>query len=365
MMRIQRLMELAGTISDPRREYGNLRHNLVTIVIISLCAKICGAEDFEDIEEFGKARKEWLENFLETPNGIPDKDTFRRVFERIDPTELANCLYSWLETAHDCKEKTINIDGKTICGSGNSEHKAYHVVSAWVSENQITLGEIVVDEKSNEIPAIPQLLDLIDVEGAVVTIDAMGCQTGIAEKIIEKNADYCLALKGNQASLHDDVKLYFENIEAEQKKTTKEKGHGRIETREYFLETDIDWLPQKQLWRGISSIGAVKSTVYKKGETCIETRYFISSLTDVDRFADSARKHWSIENQLHWHLDVTFGEDNARMRKDNSPLNWNVLRKTALTLLKNADVGKKQSLKRKMFMAALDISVLEKIVFKK
>ena len=361
-MNIHRLKERIVKIEDPRRQYGYLQHKLVAILIIAFCAIICGAEDYEDIEEFGKARKKWLKKFFELPNGIPDKDTFRRVFERLNPSEVAECLYGWLDN-RDCKGKTVNIDGKTICGSKNTAHEAYHVVSAWVSENQITLGEITVDEKSNEITAIPKLLDLVDVSGSIVTIDAMGCQTDIAKKIIEKEADYCFGLKGNQSNLHEDVKLYFENLPAEQRTVTKEKGHGRIEKREYFLETDIDWLPQKADWAGLNAIGAVKSTVYENGGTRQETRYFITTLIDVKKFADSVRKHWSIENQLHWQLDVTFGEDSARTRKDNSPLNWNVMRKTALPLLRNADVDKKQSIKRKMFMAALDVTVLENILF--
>jgi predicted transposase YbfD/YdcC len=361
-MNIQTLIERAEKIHDPRRQYGYIQHKLVAIIIIAFCGIICGAEDFEDIEAFGKARKDWLSKYLDIQNGIPDKDTFRRVFERLNPTEVAECLYGWLGNCNTA-EKTVNIDGKTICGSKNAEHKAYHVVSAWVSENQITLGEVVTDEKSNEITAIPKLLDLVDVSNAVVTVDAMGAQTKIAEKIIEKEADYCLALKGNHSDLHDDVKYYFENQIVGMHVKTTEKGHGRIEKREYFLETDIDWLQQKASWKGLAAIGAVRSTVFENGQTRTETRYFLTSLTGVERFADSVRKHWSIENQLHWRLDVTFGEDNARMRKDHSPLNWNVMRKTALPLLRSADIGRKTSLKRKMFIAALDVSVLEKIVF--
>ena len=360
-MRIQKLIERVGNIQDPRRQYGYLQHKLVTIIVIAFCAIICGAEDYEDIEEFGNIRKEWLTKFLVLENGIPDKDTFRRVFERLIPSEVAQCLYGWLDN-RDSKGKTVNIDGKTICGSKNISHEAYHVVSAWVSENQITLGEITIDEKSNEITAIPKLLDLVDVSGSTVTIDAMGCQTDIAKKIIEKEADYCLGLKGNQSNLHENVKLYFENVPSEQNTVTREKDHGRIEKREYFLETDIDWLWQKTDWAGLNAIGAVKSTVYEKGVTREETRYFITTLTDVNRFADAVRKHWSIENQLHWQLDVTFGEDNAKTRKDNSPLNWNVMRKTALPILRNADVGKKTSIRRKMFMAALDVTILEKLL---
>jgi predicted transposase YbfD/YdcC len=341
-----------------------LQHKLVSIIVIAFCGIICGAEDFEDIEAFGNSRKDWLSSFLNLKNGIPDKDTFRRVFERLNPSEVAESLCGWLEN-RNAAGKTVNIDGKTICGSKNEAHKAYHVVSAWVSEHQITLGEVVVDEKSNEITAIPKLLDLVDVEGAVVTIDAMGTQTKIAEKIIEKKADYCLALKGNHSDLHEDVKLYFENQNVKSRTKTHEKDHGRIEKREYLLEADIDWLAPKAYWAGLSAIGAVKSTVTEKGQTRVETRYNLTSLTNVERFADAVRKHWSIENQLHWQLDVTFGEDLSRVRKDNSPLNWNVMRKTALPLLRTADVGKKQSIKRKMFMAALDIAVLDKILFQK
>lgn len=315
------------------------------------------------MEDFGNEREYWLKTFLELPNGIPDSDTFRRVFERIDPAELSNALYNWLGMERE-KRGTIAIDGKTICGSGNADHKAYHVVSAFVAENQITLGEVTVDEKSNEITAIPQLLDLIDVSGATVTIDAMGCQTDIAKKIVKNKANYCLALKGNQARLHEDVKLYFENISAEQTVVTREKGHGRIEKREYFMETNINWLPQKTDWVKINAIGAVKSTVFEKEETRTETRYFITSLGDVTEFADAVRKHWSIENQLHWQLDVTFGEDNSRARKDNSPLNLNVLRKTSLALLKEVDWGR-IGLKKKMFIAALNPDKLLQVLFKK
>jgi predicted transposase YbfD/YdcC len=360
-MRISSLIEEVGRISDPRRQYGYFQHKLSSILVISFCAIICGAEDYEDIEGFGNARKGWLEGFLELPNGIPDKDTFRRVFERLNPSEVAECLYSWLYNC-DISGKTVNIDGKTICGSKNNEHNAYHVVSAWVSENQISLGEIVVDDKSNEITAIPKLLDMIDIVGATVTIDAMGTQTKIAEKLIERKANYCLALKGNHSDLHDDVRFYFENEVFDAQVCTLEKDHGRIEKREYLLETDIGWLTQKSDWAGLRGIGAVRSTVIENGRTRIGVRYFLTSLSDIKHFSDSVRKHWSIENQLHWHLDVTFGEDDAKTRKDNSPLNWNIMRKTALPLIRNADIGKKQSVKRKMFMAALDLEVLEKII---
>ena len=229
-MDIQDLKEKLSEIEDPRREWGNLRHNLVDILVIALCSTLCCGEDFVDMEEFGRDREEWLQEFLELPNGIPDSDTFRRVLERIEPGALSRSLNEWLESARETGRQ-VRLDGKTICGSGNSSHKAYHVVSAWVGENALTLGEFAVDEKSNEITAIPELLDMIDIEGDVVTSDAIGCQKEIVKKIIEKNADYVLVLKGNQTSLHDDVKLYFEKLHGKPDFETLEKDHGRIEKR--------------------------------------------------------------------------------------------------------------------------------------
>ena len=282
--------------------------------------------------------------------------------KKIDPAELSSCLKNWINTERD-KRSTIAIDGKTICGSGNSEHKAYHVISAFVAENQITLGELTVEEKTNEITAVPELLDLIDVEGAVVTADAMSCQKKIVEKITEKNADYIIGLKQNQPALYRDTEDYFNEFQSEfPVKITHDKGHGRIEKREYRLLTEISWLEQKEEWSGLKSLGMVRSTVTEKDKTTEFTRYFISSLTDIDEFADSARKHWSIENQLHWCLDVIFREDASRSRKDNSPLNMNILRKTALNLVSQSQYGR-ISKKKLMFKAALDPDLLLKILF--
>jgi len=260
-MEIKQLKESLQAVSDPRRSWGNLRHKLEDILIIGLCSTLCCGEDFEDMEDFGKDREEWLRGFLELPNGIPDSDTFRRVFERIEPTALAKALNAWLGNTDAPGGRSVNIDGKTICGSKSKNQSARHVVSAWVSENSITLGEIAVEEKSNEITAIPELLDLIDVEGDVITIDAMGCQREIAAKIREKKADYVLALKDNQETLHEDVYDYFNWIEKEQPqgetiekwKSKPEKGHGRIETRE-LLVASAGWLEQKTDWTDIQTI---------------------------------------------------------------------------------------------------------------
>ena len=362
-MRIEELKEGIKKINEPRRTgYGNIRHKLEDIIIIGLCTVICGGEDFADMEAFGKSRREYLVKFLELPNGIPDSDTFRRVFEKLDPSELSSCLISWI-SAERTKRGTVAIDGKTICGSGNEKHKAYHVVSAFVAENQITLGEICVEEKSNEITAVPELLDLIDVKGDIVTADAMSCQKKIVEKIIERKADYAIGLKQNQPALYKDTEDYFNEFSADiPSKTTLDKGHGRIEKREYQLLTDLSWLGQKDEWKGLSAIGCARSTITEHGETHEFTRYFITSLVDIDEFADSVRKHWSIENQLHRYLDVIFREDASRARKDNSPLNLNILRKTALNLVSQAQY-KRISKKRLMFRAALEPSLFLNILF--
>ena len=272
-----------------------------------------------------------------------------------------------MHASMEAQGKTIAIDGKTICGSGNNDHSAYHVVSAWVTENQITLGQLVTEEKSNEITAVPVLLDHLNITGSTVTIDAMGCQRNIASKISEKGADYVLALKANQETLYNDMVLYFMTETAQQACSTLEKDHGRIERREYYLETDIDWFSQQSDWVKMNGIGMVKTIVtnIKTNKQSEECRCFITSLTDVEEFARAVRNHWSIESQLHWHLDVSFREDTCRARKDNSPLNLNLMRKEALSLLNNADFSKRVSIRRKMSRAAMDNSVLEAVVFGK
>lgn len=357
------LIERLSDLTDSRRQWGNLRHKLVDIVFIGLVSVICGGTDFEHMEDTGYGKEAWFRERLELPNGIPDSDTFRRVFERLNPKELAEVLQETVNT----EGKTVAIDGKTICGSANEQHRAYHVVSAWVAENQITLGQLAVAEKSNEITAIPELLNMLDVSGSTVTIDAMGCQKQIAAKIIQNRADYVLSLKGNQASLLEDVRFYFEQEIAKEMLSTKEKDHGRMERRTYYLETCIDWLAQRSDWVGLNGIGMVQTMVMKPstGEMTEERRYYLTSLTDIGAFAHAVRKHWSVENQLHWQLDVTFREDNSRARKDHAPLNLNILRKEALRLLNQADLGKRVSVRRKMSRAAMDCSALDCILLEK
>lgn len=354
-MDIKRLESELGKIEDPRRtKCGHIRHKLEDIIIIGLCTLICGGSDFVDMEEFGKARKDWLRKFLELPNGIPDSDTFRRVFERLEPEMLSECLYNWL-SCNRSEGSVIAVDGKTICGSGNNEHRAYHVVSTFVAENQMILGEITTEEKSNEITAVPELLESLNIEGSIITADAMSCQKKIVKTILEKHADYVIGLKENQPGLLSDVSLYFSHFASELPVlVTRDKDHGRIERREYQLLSDLSWQEDIQQWKGLCSACRVTTTVTKGEETSVETRYFISSLNDLSRIAYAIRKHWSIENQLHWCLDVIFGEDASRARKDNSPLNLNILRKVALVLCKSTDMGKRVSLQKKRFRAALD-----------
>lgn len=352
----KKVIEKLERLTDHRRRWGNLRHKLVDIVFIGLVSVICGGTDFEYMEDTGNGKYEWFKKYLALPNGIPDSDTFRRVFEQIDPKELGEVLQELVEVTGN----TVAIDGKTICGSGNGKHKANHVVSAWVAEHQITLGQLATEEKSNEIAAIPELLDILDIKGSKITIDAMGCQKQITAKICQKRADYVLGLKGNQTSLLSDVKLYFETEVPPYKNRTLEKDHDRIEERVYYLEKKIDWLSQRKDWANLQGIGMVRTsiTTLKTSEFTQECRYFITSLTNVRQFADAARKHWSIESQLHWQLDVSFGEDAARARKDNSPLNMNILRKQSLSLLNQADFGKCVSVKCKMSLAPLWITLL-------
>ncbi len=315
------------------------------------------------MEEFGEARQEWLKQFLELPNGIPDSDTFRRVFERLNPAALAECLYDWL-SCHRPEGSVVAIDGKTICGSGNQRHRAYHIISAFVAENQLTLGEVTVEEKSNEITAVPELLELVDVKGSIVTADPMSCQKEIVRKLQEKKADYVIALKGNQPALIEDATLYFETFGSTVPMThTLEKDHGRIENRAYYLATDLSWLPTRKEWPGLKSIGMVKTRRACQGRETTESRYYLTSLTDVERFAYASRKHWSIENQLYWCLDVIFDEDASRARKDLSPLNLNVLCKTALALCRNIDLGKRVSLQKKRYRAALSPETFLRILF--
>ena len=368
-MRIAQLLENAEMVNDPRRDYGNKRHSFVAILLIGLLTYICGGKDFTQMEELGKTKIAWLSGFLDFPNGTPDSDTFRRVFERVDPRELARCLE---ESVCDAREdiKYVAIDGKTLRGSGNCEHSPYHVVSAWAREHGITLGQVAVDEKSNEITAIPLLLDMLDISGAVVTIDAMGCQKEIAAKIVGKDAGYCLALKGNHKNLHKQAMSAFRDVDGGARDACLDEfafesnGHGRIEKRVITVISASAFAGSAD-WAGLTSIVRCRHINNTSGSETVTDRFFLTSLpANARRLGGIIRGHWSIENGLHWMLDVVFEEDSSHARKDNSPLNLNILKKTALSLLLRMK-GKRESLSRLMFRAAMDTDFLELVAFRR
>lgn len=362
------LEEHVSSVPDPRKNFWLQRHSLRDILLISICATIGGADTFEDIAAFGRAKLDWFKDFLDLPNGIPSHDTFNRMFERLDHAAFKECFLSWVNGVCElCSGEVIAIDGKTMRGSGGAAHKALHVVSAWACSNGLVIGQKATEEKSNEITAIPRLLELIKVKGCIVTIDAMGCQKEIAEKIIDSEGDYVLSLKGNQGSLHEDIKLNFEGVREEvlHEKTSDhhssvDANHGRIETRKYWITDDIDWLVQKEDWPGLKSVGIVESQREINGETSTERRYFISSISpDAKVFANAVRSHWLVENSLHWMLDVTFNEDRNRV-KGQAALNLGQLRHFALNILKSDK--SKGSIAGKRKKAGWDNDFLKKLV---
>ena len=356
------------------RQQGKVLHNLMDVMFIAVAAFIAGADDWEIVILFAKQHLDWLKKFLELPNGIPSVHTFRRVFRMIDPKQFEKCFIYWVkEIARNTKGAVVAIDGKTARGARDvgQEKSPIHIVCAWMNKNGLVLGQVKTEEKSNEITAIPELLDLLYLKGATITTDAMGAQKDIARKIIkEKEANYVLALKKNHEILHNDVEDYFKFAFTENFKDisyqyvkTSEKGHGRIEIREYYLITDISWLEGKEAWEGLKAIGMAKNRCTRNSKETEEIRYFISSITNGTDFANAVREHWGIES-MHWTLDVTFGEDKSRIRKENEPENAALLRKIALNFLKieKKNDQKQQSYKAKRYLAFVNEKYLEKVM---
>jgi predicted transposase YbfD/YdcC len=350
---LETIEEHFSKVTDPRKDRTK-EHKLIDIISIAICAVICGAEGWVDIENFGKSKEIWLRTFLELPNGIPSHDTFGRVFSMIDAQQFQLAFWEWVRAVNELIQgQVINIDGKCLRGSGDEKlgKRAIYLVSAWAAENEIVLGQCKVDEKSNEITAIPELLKILSIAGCIVTIDAMGTQTNIARTIVEAQADYVLSVKENQGHLFEDIATIFAVDQAsdfkyasyEEKKTTN-KGHGRIDIRECWSTSNPAYLcliRDAQNWIGLQSIAMVKCTRILNGKETTSVRYYISSLpSDAERILHAVRKHWSIENQLHWVLDVALNEDHCRVRKDQAPVNLAVLRHIALNLLKQEKTAK-------------------------
>lgn len=344
-------LDFFADLEDPRINRHKL-YPLNEILFTTLCAQVCDAKSWEDIQDFGEAKIDFLKKYLPYENGIPSHDTFARVFSLIDPKQFKSCFTNWVKTLQLHVSEIISIDGKTLRGSFDKadDQKAIHMVSAFASNARLVLGQEKVCEKSNEITAIPQLLDVLFLKGAIVTIDAMGCQKSIAAKIREKGADYVLALKGNHEDLYEDVRTYFEGLNKEQLKThcDVDKGHGRVEIRKCALSCDIEWLMQKEEWKDLNCIVELESTRTQGTEESSEKRYYLPSMSgDPQEIAHAIRSHWSIENSLHWVLDLTFNEDKSRIRKKNGPENMAIVRHSVLNLLRQNGDNKTSLVRRR------------------
>lgn len=357
---MEELLARLEWLNDPRQSWKTL-HKMMDIIVIVLFSTLGNCDDWEEIQAFAVYNEEVFRQYLALPNGIPSKDTIRRVMGMVDPEALQSFQLQWnelLNTGEGEKlKKIINVDGKTMRGSGNKHQNPWHVVSAWSKEDGISFGQTVVGTKENEIVAIPKLLDSIKLNGAVVTIDAMGTQTEIAKQIVTKKGDYVLAVKGNQPTLHQDITDYFADEEFREKikrygqyKCTVEKARGQIEKREYYQTDDIKWMSQKPNWKKLTSIGMAVNTIERDEKITLECRYFISSLhPDIDLFVRAVRGHWAIES-MHWQLDMTFREDCNTTLDKQAAVNLNIIRKLCLSILRLLDIGRKGAslkLKRK------------------
>ena len=378
VLSLDRIMELFEEIPDPRRPGGNIQHKLVDLLVIILLGVICGCETWIEIEDYAHAKYEWLKTILELPGGVPSNDTYRRLMTRMLPQKLEEAYRQWvLPYVGGCIGKHIAIDGKTICTASNyrlsneeTPEGKLHIISAWVREDGISLGQIKTDEKSNEITAIPKMLDTLDIKGAVITIDAMGCQVDIAEKVIEREANYLLALKKNQPSLYESVEEYFnwartEPIEKKQLKeySYEEHEHGRHVYRTVEVCNDVSWIETVREWKRLSSIVCVTRKGEREGRQTEETAYYISSREwEADEVAKHIQGHWTIENNLHWSLDAAFNEDSSKIHLGYSAENLSVIRKIAQKLLKAETTFKGGSIRRKARRVALLNDYAEKVL---
>jgi predicted transposase YbfD/YdcC len=354
-------------VADPRVDRSK-DHELVDILVIALCTILVGGDSFYDMEEFAEVRLSWLKTFLRLRNGAPSHDTFNRLFQALDERELADSLSRWTQSVRTVLGgEVVALDGKSVRRALNRGEDFRVIVSAWATESGLLLGQRKVRDKSNEITVVPELLQALELAGCIVTADAMHCQKNIAKEIIEADADYVLALKGNQGTAFAEVKSFLDDAVSRADKTlvfleTVEKGHGRFEERRYWQTEKIDWYTDRQQWEGLRSVGLVESVREINGKRTVERRYYLSSLSaDIGRFAKAVRGHWSIENQLHWVLDVVFGEDQTRARTQQAAENLAAMRRLAVNLLRR-DKLCKRSIKGKLMRAAIDPDYLRHLL---
>jgi predicted transposase YbfD/YdcC len=366
-----RIRDHFASLTDPRPR--KVVYPLIDIITIALCAVIAGADDFASIAEYGRKKRTWLSQSLDLGRGIPSHDRFNAILAAIKPAEFEECLLSWITALHEVTAgQVVAIDGKTLRGSYDKAagKSAIHMVGAWATANRIGLGQVTVDAKSNEITAIPKLLEIPEISGCLVTIDAMGCQTEIAAKIVESQADYVLAVKGNRPTLHAGIEAFFlDHLEDDFARVSvgrherKEKGHGRAEMRSYLVCEAPDGLPDRARWKGLRAIGIAIGETIRDGKVVSDVRHYIlSRRLSGKEFASAVRSHWAIENSCHWSLDVTFGEDQSRIRKGHADANFSILRRTALSLLKN-NHDLKVGVENKRLAAGWDDSYLEQVLF--
>jgi len=349
--------------------------------VIALCAILCGAEGFNDMEDFGKAKRDWFKTFLGLRNGIPSHDTFNRVFAALDPQAFLDCFLRWTQSLRQAvAQEIVALDGKALRRAMSRGQNVKYVVSAWAVDNGLVLGQLKVADKSNEITAVPELLRGLELSGCIVTIDAMGCQKKIAKEIIEADADYVLALKGNQETVHEEVKSFLDDTLVEQQAPrpvgakppkaaatlasleTVEKDHGRLEIRRYYQSQELDWFADRSKWEGLKSVGMVESVREVDGNSTVERRYYLSSLPlGVETFARAARSHWGVENNVHWIMDVCFREDQSRARAGYAAENLATLRRLALNLLRR-EKTKKRGIRGKQINAGWDHAYLLRLL---
>lgn len=365
------LFEHFRDLEDPRWDRYKL-HKFNDLLFITICATICGADGWEDIEEFALAKEQWLKGYLELPNGLPSDDTFRRVISRIDPEAFEACFRHWIASIVEHTDgELISIDGKTLRGSYDTgdDKAALCMVSAWASVNRLILAQEHVSDKSNEITAIPALLAALEISDCLVTIDAMGTQRKIAQQIIHQGGDYVLALKSNHPTLYEDVRTFFEEAQAKEFHDIDhdyfehtDGGHGRIEVRRCWAVGDVEWLRHQDRWAGLRSLVMIEARRILSASESLERRYYIASVApQAQVLLDAVRGHWGIENQVHWVLDVGFSEDGSRIRKDHGAANMSLLRRLTLNLIRR-ETTVKSSLKQKRKRAGWDNSYLEKVL---